>query len=79
MVSNLSNAKFRIFEPFPAYIDYLKRNNIRFEFKTVDSARCIEFDAHDRLNAKEDFHGICGMCGYVFETRDGKEVIIQSL
>jgi len=51
--------KFRVFEPFKHYLEYLKRNGIAFERIKENNYEFIEFDARDRFNAKEDFHGLC--------------------
>ena len=54
---------------------------IRDRYKTVkkDGYEYIEFDAQDRFNAKEDYYGLCAMCGYIVDiTEDGKETIVQS-
>lgn len=74
------SARFRVFEPFAAYLDYLKRNGIRYEIKhTKDRVTAyIEFDAQDRFDAKEDYTTICGLAGYIYRTENGKETILRS-
>lgn len=74
----MSETKFRVFEPFPAYIEYLKRNNIPFQHKKKQSANCIEFDTADRFKAKEDYVGLCGMSGYIYALENGQEKVIQT-
>jgi hypothetical protein len=80
-----NNARFRVFEPFVAYIEYLKRNNIKFHGKNPRQDKYgvrydyIEFDAKDRFEAKEDYVGLCGVSGYIYETQDGQETILLSL
>lgn len=80
----LKGARFRVFEPFPAYINYLKRNKIRFTGKLVGRDKYgpryewIEFSAEDRFKAKEDYQGVAGMSGYIYKKVGGREVILQT-
>lgn len=80
----LKGARMRVFDPFPAYIQFLKRNKIKFRGKQVGRDKYgprydhIEFSAEDRFKAKEDFHGLSGVSGYIYKIVNGKEVILQS-
>lgn len=81
---SLKGARFRVFEPFPAYIQYLKRNRIKFTGKRIGRDRygpryeSIEFSAEDRFRAKEDYRGVAGISGYIYKKANGKEVILQT-
>jgi len=70
---------FRVFSPFNAYLEYLKRNGITYKTIKKDGYEYIEFDAQARFNAKEDYYGLCAMCGYIVEiNEDGSEQVVQS-
>jgi hypothetical protein len=78
--------KIRVFNPFPAYIEYLKRNNIPFSLKrqrlpSGASFEYLEFNAEDRFKAKEDYFGLCGVSGYIFGINEetGSEQILQPI
>ena len=81
---SLKGATFRVFEPLPAYIQYLKRNKIKFTGKRIGRDKYgpryeyIEFSAEDRFGAKEDYRGVAGLSGYIYRKANGKEVILQS-
>lgn len=70
---------FRVFSPFNAYLEYLKQNGIAYKTVKKDGYEYIEFKTEDRFNAKEDYYGLCAMCGYIVDiAEDGKETTIQS-